>query len=92
MEDTMEMESTSTLFPSIVIVGVPSIVESDRLPPIDVAALSLSELTRTPESALQLPLSPGISPRPWVVAGNPPEPGVTAPPFKLCLGIDVTDS
>lgn len=83
MEDTMEMESTSTLFPSMVIVGVPSIVESDRLPPIDVAALSLSELTLTPESALQLPRSPGRSPRPCVVAGNPPEPGVTAPPFRL---------
>lgn len=92
MEDTIDIESISTLFPSTVIVGVPSIVESERLPPIDVAALSLSELTLTPESALQLPRSPGSSPRPCVVVGNPPEPGVTAPPFMLCLGMDATDS
>lgn len=62
MTDT---ESISILLPSTVIVGVPSVVESDKFPATDVAPLSLSELTLTPESALQLPLSPGRRPRPW---------------------------
>lgn len=54
------MESISLPPPSTVIVGVPSVVESDKFPATEVAPLSLSELTLTPESALQLPLSPEI--------------------------------
>lgn len=57
-EETRETESIS-LFPlSTVIVGVPSVVESDKFPATEVAPLSRSELTLTPESALQLPRSP----------------------------------
>lgn len=64
MEETIDTESTSTLPPSTVMVGVPSVVESDKLPPMEVVPLSRSELTRTPESALQLPLSPANKPSP----------------------------
>lgn len=63
-EETSDTESTSLLLPSTVIVGVPSVVESDRFPATEVAPLSLSEFTRTPESALQLPRSPGNKPSP----------------------------
>lgn len=53
----------------------PSVVESDKLPPPDVAPPdSRSELPRTPESALQLPRSPGNNPSPVLAVGvaNPP--------------------
>lgn len=92
IDEIIETESISTLLPSTVIVGVPSVVESDKFPATEVAPLSRSELTLTPESALQLPLSPGKRPRPWWPDSNPPEPGVKAPPFKLCLGREARDS
>lgn len=92
IDDTIETESISMLLPSMVIVGVPSVVESDKFPATEVAPLSLSELTRTPESALQLPRSPGIRPSPWCPERRPPELGVSAPPFRLCLGRDARDS
>lgn len=67
-------------------------VESDRLPPTEVAPLSLSELTRTPESALQLPLSPGSRPRPWWPESKPPELGVKGPPLRPWRGNEARDS
>lgn len=92
IDEITDTESISTLLPSTVMVGVPSVVESDKFPATDVAALSLSELTRTPESALQLPRSPGSKPRPWWPDSKPPEPGVRAPPFRLCRGREANDS
>lgn len=76
----------------MVMVGVPSVVESERFPAIEVAPLSRSELTLTPESALQLPRSPEIKPSPWCPDIKPPEPGVNAPPFIPCRGSDARDS
>lgn len=89
--DISDTESASRALPSTVIVGAPSVVESDKLPVIDVAPpLSRSELTRTPESALQLPRSPGNSPK--CPESSPPDPGVRAPPLRLWRGSEASDS
>lgn len=49
------------------ILYLPSVVESERFPPADVAPDSLSELPRTPESALQEPRSPAAGTRQTLV-------------------------
>lgn len=74
-EDITEILSISSPPLSMVIVGVPSVVESDRFPPTLVAPpLSRSLEPRTPLSALQLPRSPAC---PWA---PPMPPQLLLPP------------